>query len=278
MRSPVAMAFSPPRRFPGFVRLIFIATILCFLIYYTQNTGPRYSLGSQYLHDSIHWPKVPYNPEQPLRPSMPNTHPIDTLISHAEESFETQLQKQSNDVQSAAAAYRKRRGRHPPPGFDAWFQFAQERNAIIVEDYFDQIYHDLAPYWGVPAGSLRREARGDGMKISIRDNHAAASSNWFWTEIWYNLTATIEHLLPDMDIPVNPMDEPRIVAPWEDIAKYMEIEKKTRFIHPTSQVIQHFQKLPPPDQGDEDVQMRDVQWQTDGRFSDARLQNLQLTM
>lgn len=260
----MAMAFNPPRRFPSFVRLAVIALFVISVIYYVRNTNPTRGLGSQYLPDSIHWPKTPYSHEQPLIPG--DVHPIDTLISNAEDIMEAQLKKETKDVKSAAAAYRTRRGRHPPPGFDAWFKYAQERDAIIVEDFFDQIYHDLAPYWGIAAASLRREAREDGMKISIRNGVAEASSSWFWTEIWHNLTATIEHLLPDMDIPLNPMDEPRIVAPWEDINKYMQIEKKTRFLHPKKQVIERFQKLPPPNVGDEDVKPRDVKWQTDGSY------------
>lgn len=263
----MAMAFNPPRRFPSIVRFVAIAALITFIVYYVRTTNPSYSLGSHYIPDSIYWPKIPYTPEQPLKPvADADIHPIDTLIAHAEDKFEAQLKKETKDVKSAAAAYRKRRGRHPPPGFDAWFTFAQERNAIIVEDFFDQIYHDLAPYWGIAASSLRREAREDGMKISIRDGQSGASSSWFWTQIWLNLTMTIEHLLPDMDIPLNPMDEPRIVTPWEEINEYMKTEKKTRAMHPTSQVIERFQKLPPPDVGDEDVVPRKVKWQTDGKL------------
>jgi len=264
MRSPMAMAFNPPRRFPGYVRLAAITAFIFSIVYYVRNTNP--ALGSRYLPESLHWPNNDYTQEQPLVPANDELHPIDTLISHAEESFEAQLKKETKDLKSAAAAYRQKRGRHPPPGFDAWFNFAQENNAIIVEDFFDQMYHDLAPYWGVPAATLRREARQDGQKISIRDGHSTAGTDWFWTTIWNNLTTSIEHLLPDMDIPLNPMDEPRIVVPWEEINKYMEIEKKSRVIHPTSQVVERFRTLPPPDVGDEDVKLREVEWETNGKF------------
>jgi len=261
----MAMAFNPPRRFPSYVRFAAITALIFSIIYYVRNTNPSYTtISSKYLPESLHWQDVEYIPEQPLIPAPDELHPIDTLISHAEENFEAQLKKETKDLKSTAEAYRLKRGRHPPPGFDAWFKFAQEHNAIIVEEFFDQIYHDLSPYWGLPAASLRRESRHDGMKISIRNGHSTNSTEWFWNVIWNDLTGSIAHLLPDMDIPINPMDEPRIVVPWEEIEKYTDIEKKARVIHPTSQVVESFQALPPPDQGDEDVQLREVKWESEG--------------
>ena len=70
-------------------------------------------------------------------------HPIDHLIHNAQTEFDAVLAKQTHDLHAGAAAYRERRGRHPPPGFDAWYKYAQEHNAVIVEDFWDQIYHDL---------------------------------------------------------------------------------------------------------------------------------------
>lgn len=45
-----------------------------------------------------------------------NPHPIDSLIFDAHTKFNTLLSKQTETVEAAAQAYRKRRGRHPPPG------------------------------------------------------------------------------------------------------------------------------------------------------------------
>ncbi|KAK2060090.1 capsular associated protein [Colletotrichum caudatum] len=173
-------------------------------------------------------------------------HPIDTLIKEAGETFNELLKRETKTLPDAAKAYRERRGRHPPPGFDAWFQFAQERGAVIVEDFFDQIYHDLRPFWGVEPARVRKEAAEWEMVIQVRKGRASRESDWFWTVHWTDMIKTIEHLLPDMDIPLNPMDEPRMVVPFEDMEQYMknaELAQAQGMPDPT-QVVNKFQTLP----------------------------------
>jgi hypothetical protein len=194
-------------------------------------------------------------------------HPIDELIEKAEKNFEGLLKKETHDLINAAAVYRRRRGRHPPPGFDVWFKFAQDNNAVIVEDFFDQIYDDLGPFWGVEAKNMRREGWDYEQTISIRNGNASAGSDWFWTQIWLNMTKSIEHMLPDMDIALNPMDEPRVVVPWENVNDMMNNERLTRNLAPPYQVIQEFQKLPPPGEGEREVGNRVLGWDTESKFT-----------
>ena len=129
---------------------------------------------------------------------------------------------------------------------------------MMVEDFFDQIYHDLGPLWGLQPSLMRKEAWSYEMNINIRGHNASTGSNWFWTQIWLNLTQTIEHLLPDMDIALNAMDEPRIVVPWEEIDKYMEIERTTRGMPPPSEVVSDFSTL--GNKPDPDVKVRPKEW------------------
>ncbi|KAI1437357.1 glycosyltransferase family 90 protein [Xylaria sp. CBS 124048] len=189
----------------------------------------------------------------------PRHHPIDDLIRTAEKDFKAVLAKESTTLSQAAEAYRVRRGRHPPPGFDKWFSFAQENGAIIVEDFFDRIYHDINPFWGLDPRVIRKEAWDFEMTINIRDNVATAGSDWFWTQLWLKMIKTIEHLLPDMDIALNAMDEPRLVVPWEEIATYMKKAQRTRKLVPVEEVISTFQHLPPPGT-DKKPATRDKQW------------------
>lgn len=203
--------------------------------------------------------------EAPAKPpksdAQDSVHPIDTLFEKAEKEFEEVLKKETRDVKSAAKAYRERRGRHPPPGFDDWFKFAQEKNAVMVEDFFDQIYHDLNPFWGLSPATMRKEGWDYEMTINIRNNNATAGSDWFWTKIWLDLVKTIEHLLPDMDIPLNAMDEPRIVTPWETINEYMEIERKERSMPPAAEVSSEYQTLAPPGEVEKDLKTRERKWE-----------------
>ncbi|KAK3385213.1 glycosyltransferase family 90 protein [Podospora didyma] len=157
-----------------------------------------------------------------------SSHPIDGLIRSAEKTFTTLLTKESNTLTSAAAAYRKRRGRHPPPGFKAWYEFATARDAIVIEEFWDQIYADLEPFWALAPGRIRADAAQFEMRIAIRDGKASTGSDWFWTLSWLSMIDRVAHLLPDMDIALNAMDEPRVVVPWETMKGYMKTAGKVR--------------------------------------------------
>jgi hypothetical protein len=170
-------------------------------------------------------------------------HPVDELIAQAENKFDALLATESRTLAESAAAYRIKRGRHPPPGFDRWFEFAQSNNVLIIEEFWDQIYHDLEPFWALPAARIRKDAWDFEMTINVRNHRATAGSDWFWTQIWLDLIRSIEHLLPDMDIALNAMDEPRIVVPWEDIAGYMEEAQKTRGMPDMEEVVPEFSRM-----------------------------------
>lgn len=173
----------------------------------------------------------------------PLDHPIDKLINNAHIQFNELMSRETKDVKEAAAAYRKRRGRHPPPGFDVWFAYAQTRQAVIVEDFWDQIYDDLKPFWAMPPKKLRAQARHSPMKISLRNQQATADNGWFWTELWLDLVKTLEGYLPDIDLPLNAMDEPRIVAHWEVVNALVQEEQKSRQMPPPANVVQAFTSM-----------------------------------
>ncbi|KAK4150998.1 glycosyltransferase [Chaetomidium leptoderma] len=194
-------------------------------------------------------------------------HPIDRLIKTAEKEFAIKIAKSTETLPAAAAAYRQRRGRHPPPGFDKWHDFAREKNAIIVEDFWDQIYHDLEPFWALKPARIRKDAREFEMRIEIRDRKASTRSDWFWTQIWLEMIQTIEHLLPDMDLALNAMDEPRLVVPWEEIEGYMKKAAKTRKLVDAKRVVSEFRKLPPPgEEPPEQGEMEERRWEHDKHY------------
>ncbi|KAK1522680.1 capsular associated protein [Colletotrichum paranaense] len=188
-------------------------------------------------------------------------HPIDALIKEADETFDKLLEKETKTLPAAAKAYRERRGRHPPPGFDAWFQFAQDRKAVIVEDFFDQIYHDLKPFWGLEPSRIRKEAAEWEMVIKVRKGRATRISDWFWTIHWTNMLKTIEHLLPDMDIALNPMDEPRMVVPFEDMEQHLRDAALTEGMPEPKKVMNTFQALPSSKKElDRNVKVKSKHW------------------
>ncbi|KAH6896712.1 hypothetical protein B0T10DRAFT_396573 [Thelonectria olida] len=260
-----------PRRPSSFFRYLIVAVLFLFA-FYTLRNGSRRSA-----------PLAP--PPEPAIPPVANEqtdqttqghpdypppgpdaaqekgHPIDQLIDEAETTFNNLLAKESKSLEEAAAAYRKRRGRHPPPGFDAWFNYAWNSDAIIIEDFFDQIYQDLEPFWGIAPDVIRKEAWSFEMKIHVRNQKTNTTSDWFWTLIWKDMIDSIVTYLPDMDIPLNAMDEPRLVVPWEDINSYMEKASTTHGFPPANEVKSVFQKLPRPGLGDPETKIPTKHWE-----------------
>jgi hypothetical protein len=287
----------PPRRPSGLVRYALAALVLITIFYYIRSPTVPLSAdlstglstdksskletipsGSHTTHKEEHpeqqeamqkekpaeKPKEDSLPEKQTSTASGSAHPIDELIKTAEETFDGMLAKESQTLEEAAKAYRERRGRHPPPGFKEWYEFASERKAVMVEDFFDQIYHDLNPFWALDADYIRKEAEKYEMTINIRNGRASAASDWFWTKIWLDLVKTIEHLLPDMDIALNAMDEPRMVVPWEEINRYVSKADKEKSMPKASSVISKFQELPNPGESHNSAELVDKDWERKG--------------
>ncbi|PHH75255.1 hypothetical protein CDD82_4528 [Ophiocordyceps australis] len=255
--------FSP--RPSNFLRYLVVAMFVIFLFYYMRHTtsptpvvhrplsvSPLQPVGFTYdgpsaQDDEIEAQDEPVqtNPTH-SRPNTQKSHPIDKLIHDAQQGFVELASKESTTLEQAAAAYRKRRGRHPPPGFGRWYKFARRHKSVMIEDFFDQIHHDIEPFWGLDPKKLRRDAGEFEMTISIRNGVASTTSDWFWTLKWLSMIERIQHELPDMDIALNAMDEPRLVVPWENIAKYMAKAARTKRLPDEATVIDDFQKLPDP--------------------------------
>ncbi|TLS30853.1 hypothetical protein PpBr36_03952 [Pyricularia pennisetigena] len=249
-RSSMRSSSFPPRRPSSIIRYVGITVFIILAFYYLHGSS------EQLARPKKTYPAERTKPDQATyeqqgqqtnsKGSSSNEHPIDKLIRDADNKFRSILSKESRTLEDAAARYRERRGRHPPPGFDRWWELAQANKAVVVEDFWDQIYTDLEPFWGLPPPQLRKEAWDFEMTINVRNGTASAQSDWFWTQIWLDMIRQIESYLPDMDIALNAMDEPRIVAPWEDIDRFVTEAKKTRKVVEPKEVVREFSSLPKP--------------------------------
>lgn len=181
-------------------------------------------------------------------------HPIQQLIQSARANF-TALQKtRSRTLKDAAARYRQHRGRHPPPGFDAWFEAAQQRDVIVIEDFFDRIHHDLNPFWALDPAEMRRQAHAQVEVIQVRAGNVTVMDPsphpQPWLQIWAALVEDIgPGNIPDMDIFVNTMDETRLLVPWEDIAKYVAVEEASRDVFPVDEALDTYTSYDDVDAG-----------------------------
>ncbi|KAJ3975638.1 glycosyl transferase family 90-domain-containing protein [Lentinula raphanica] len=92
-------------------------------------------------------------------------HPIFELMNRAEEAWGEKLRKASTSLDEAIGEYRRRYRRNPPKGFDKWWDYVQKHDVQLPDEY-DQIHHDLEPFWGLQPSYLlelqmERESKED---------------------------------------------------------------------------------------------------------------------
>ncbi|KAF7980093.1 hypothetical protein HWV62_39904 [Athelia sp. TMB] len=81
-------------------------------------------------------------------------HPLFALIEAGHAEWAAKVGRQSRTFSEAVKEYRRRHGRAPPIGFDAWWDYCQT-HAVQLPDEYDQIYRDLEPFWGMDPQEMR---------------------------------------------------------------------------------------------------------------------------
>lgn len=194
-----------------------------------------------------------WDPRRLRKPAGNFNHPIRKLMIDARNHHDEVLTRRSFDVKSAAAKYRERRGRHPPPGFESWFAAAHETKAIVVEEFFDRIYKDLTPYWALESETLKKRSKTSEFVVRVRGGKATAEGEVGdmvpWLKLWTELVGEFAQHLPDVDMPINYMDESRIIVPFEEVAKLVSQEAKQRKMPDIAKVTTKFQGLGKVDNG-----------------------------
>ncbi|KAL8803400.1 MAG: hypothetical protein Q9182_003198 [Xanthomendoza sp. 2 TL-2023] len=157
-------------------------------------------------------------------------HPIDSLIGAASVQHDTWLQQAaaSKTLDQAVKEYTRRYKRHPPPGFNSWYQYAMERSSLVIDD-FDNLMEDLQLFWAIEPSEIRRRSRealsdpwNEVAEIRIRSGKAEIGPDVKPTHKWMldGVIATMKNYLykiPDMDLGFNINDEPRIAIPYNDL-------------------------------------------------------------
>lgn len=136
----------------------------------------------------------------------------------------------SKSVKIAVQEYQARNHRRdPPPKFDVWYKFATDRNSPII-DHFEQIGHDILPFWGVSPEKIREgvalAAQQPDIAIVKVENGAASHSHFIDSphrpilDELVDLMKSFSEHLPNMQIAVNLNERPRVLAPWDDVQRY----------------------------------------------------------
>ncbi|KAF2442837.1 glycosyltransferase family 90 protein [Karstenula rhodostoma CBS 690.94] len=154
-------------------------------------------------------------------------HPIDTLLAVADEQHERWAFQahQSKSLAQAVVRYQERYLRDPPPHFDKWYEFATNRDTIVIDD-FDNIEEDLIPFSSLKPAELRRRTaeilahNEDLGGIRVRDGKAEifgslrSEQKWMLDGMIHMIGKFVE-FIPDMDLAFNLNDEPRVAVPYE---------------------------------------------------------------
>ncbi|WVO18380.1 hypothetical protein L204_106096 [Cryptococcus depauperatus] len=162
-------------------------------------------------------------------PKPPLSHPIPKLMADARATFDKKIKRQSKSLQEAVTEYKKRYGKNPPKGFDEWYAFAKEHNAVIIDEY-DQLDRDLKPFWIFSGEELKRRCIQVGFLPSVDlvriedgrtrtidvskgsgDSEVGARAKGFRV-----MLEKFQAKLPNMDFPINEKAEGRILVPWEE--------------------------------------------------------------
>ncbi|KYK56911.1 hypothetical protein DCS_03917 [Drechmeria coniospora] len=194
--------------------------------------------------------------------SLGRKHAIQKLMIEAKTRHDHLLTRRSRNVTQAAERYRQRRGRHPPPGFDGWFAAAIETDSIVVEEYFDRIYKDLTPFWALDAATVKRRANAWHWVVRVRNGTAVGSGDVEgrvpWLQLWTELVGEFAEHMPEVDMPVNMMDESRLLVPFDHVAKLVERERRERQLPPVDDVRTNLTGLKQVD--DEKPEPYDPEW------------------
>lgn len=202
-------------------------------------------------------------------------HPIKKLMADARDFHEQRLARRTYDLEATAARYREVRGRHPPPGFDQWFAAAKASDAVLVEEYFDRIYTDLAPFWGLDPTTLAQRASSWEHVVKVRNGAVTRQGNYDdlveWLPLWSDLVAEFSEYLPDVDMPINYMDESRVLAPYNTVETLRQQELDNRELVDPADVTTNFTGLDRINSS-QSVEPYQPEWLHDGPYWDLAVQ------
>lgn len=153
--------------------------------------------------------------ERLTRHSVQTHHTLDDVIDQARKLQEDRISQESTSLHGAVHAYRQQRGRLPPPGFEKWYARALSTKSVIIESFYDQIYEDLEPFWGLEPASIRGALADWTWTLRIRNGKVKdIPQGRFRSRTWGDMINQVAADLSDMDVAINPLDEPRIFAPF----------------------------------------------------------------
>lgn len=150
-------------------------------------------------------------------------HTIDRVMYYTRTEVNRWLVQDAKVSESLGVAVREYYDRHhrrkPPPKFDVWYEFATARSSAII-DYFKQIDEDLEPFWSlspeqIQDGIAKLATSHDISIVSIKNGSVAQYASFDDAHVgdFIQLIQPFAKHLPDMDLPINLLNRPRVLPP-----------------------------------------------------------------
>lgn len=202
--------------------------VLClFLLLSSGSNRYDYASPPSYLSSSSSTYKTAATPMERVfaKCNRDGIHAIPCKVEHAAQLASQLRSRQSTTVKQAVLAYKRRYLRAPPSSFERWVELALEHNSTIIDDY-DQLEIDLSAFRsaGLVGDKLKSrmlEAKSalpglDFGHLSVVDGQAVAFGpvlGTLYASALVDFLKPVQHLIPDVTIPVNWFAEPRVPHP-----------------------------------------------------------------
>ncbi|KAH6892934.1 hypothetical protein B0T10DRAFT_591724 [Thelonectria olida] len=153
-------------------------------------------------------------------------HPVDALCMQAKRDFGNLVQSQSTNLTAAHTEYQRRYGIEPPPGFEAWYDFASSHESPII-DNFDLIDDAISPLRAL-SGNQVLDMMAKVQKAPNVDlwlchfssknrktecTHPYRAFDRHVSLLFDTILGNITGFIPDVKFLVNHIDEPRVLLP-----------------------------------------------------------------
>ncbi|BGP55771.1 hypothetical protein JCM8202v2_003378 [Rhodotorula sphaerocarpa] len=170
----------------------------------------------------------------------PKPHPMLTLIKRAESEWNAKVERQSKTLKEAVREYRRRYKRHPPRGFDQWWEYARA-NRVILTDEYDQIHHDLEPFWALDPGDLMHrvlvmQEREETFTIKVTDGVVEETGEQAFLRRAQDLGDLIDRFaahVPDVNLTFTRHDQPACQVDWYHRDRMVELARLGEYWGPS---------------------------------------------
>ncbi|PHH75592.1 hypothetical protein CDD83_4385 [Cordyceps sp. RAO-2017] len=126
----------------------------------------------------------------------------------------------------------------------------------------------MRPYWALDARTLRRRAAAWHFVVRVRAGKASMKGDVGdrvpWLRLWTELISEFAGSLPDVDMPINYMDESRILLPFDAVADLVRREARDRTMPRADQVAANFSGLRDVDEAGPGQPAYDPAWHGPG--------------